>query len=145
VLIPPELPEAPPEDPELPPLCPPEGIDGMLDPPPDAPPDEPPEEPPLDPELPPLGMLELEPPELPEDPDEPDEPDDPEDPPEDGLGMLGDGMLDEDCCCAQPPIRNAEIEPIRVVFAAMTSSRRNVWLVGIALSPVRHSMDESLS
>jgi hypothetical protein len=136
--MPPELPPDAPEDPELPPLCPPEGIEGMLDPPPDEPPPlAPPEEPPLEPELPPLGMLELLPPELPDEPDDPDEPEEPDEPPDDGLGMLGEGMLDEeDCCWAQPPMRNAEIEPIRVVFAAMTSSRRRVWLWGIALSPV---------
>jgi hypothetical protein len=108
-----------------------------------APPDEPPPEgmlellPPPDepPELPPLGMLLLEPPELPEEPEEPDEPDEP---PDEGLGMLGEGMLeDEDCCWAQPPIRNAEIAPTSVVFAAMTRSRLKLRLWRIAWSPVR--------
>jgi hypothetical protein len=100
----------------------------MLAPPDEPPPDEPPpDEPPLEPELPPLGML-APPPELPDEPDDPDEPEEPDEPPEEGLGMLGDGMLDEEDCWAQPPMRNAEIEPTRVVFAAMTSSRRRVWL-----------------
>lgn len=48
--------------------------------------------PPLDP--PPLGMLELEPPELPDDP--PEEPEEPDDPPDDGLGIEGEGMLEEE-------------------------------------------------
>lgn len=98
-------------------------------PPPDEPPPEgmlellpPPDDPP---ELPPLGMLLLDPPELPEEPEEPDEPDEPDEPPDDGLGMLGEGMLEEEeDCCAQPPMRNAEIAPMKVVFAAMTRSRR---------------------
>jgi hypothetical protein len=94
----------------------------------------PPEEPP--PELP-LGMLELLPPLEPEDPDEPEEPEEPEDPPDDGLGMLGEGMLEDEDCCAQPPIKKAETEPTRVVCTAMTSSRRRVGLCDIALSPVR--------
>lgn len=110
-------------------------------PPPDEPPPEgmlellpPPDEPP---ELPPLGMLLLDPPELPEEPEEP--PDEPDDPPDEGLGMLGEGMLEEeeDCCWAQPPIRNAEIAPISVVFAAMTRSRLKLRLWRIAWSPVR--------
>jgi hypothetical protein len=90
---------------------PPEGMLELLPPPPDDPP-----------ELPPLGMLLLDPPEL---PDEPEDPDDPDEPPDDGLGMLGDGMLleEEEDCCAQPPMRNAEVAPISVVFAAMTRSR----------------------
>lgn len=101
----------------------------------------PPEDPP---ELPPLGMLLLDPPELPEEPEEPDEPDEP---PDDGLGILGEGMLEEeDCCCpAQPPMRNAEIAPMSVVFAAMTRSRLQVGLVRIAWSPVRHPRAGRLS
>jgi hypothetical protein len=82
-------------------------------------------------------MLELDPPELPDEPDDPDEPEEePDDPPDEGLGMLGEGMLEEDCCCAQPPMRNAEIEPMRVVFAAMTSNRRRVglWIIAFLRS-----------
>ena len=77
-------------------------------------------------------MLELLPPELPEDPEEPDDPDEPE-LPDGGLGML-EGMLEdeEDDCCAQPPIRNAETDPTRVVCTAMTSSRRREGLWDIA-------------
>jgi hypothetical protein len=98
-------------------------------PPPDEPP---PEEPPLEPELPPpLGILELEPPELPDDP--PEEPDEPDEPPDDGLGMLGDGILeDEEEESAQPPIRNAAVALTRVACVAMTNSRRNEWRVDIA-------------
>ncbi|HEY0940623.1 MAG TPA: hypothetical protein VGE08_11045 [Steroidobacter sp.] len=66
--------------------------------------DEPPEEPP-----PPL-----------EPPEEPEEP--PEEPP---LGML-DGMEDEEDCWAQPPIRNAETEPMATQWPAIVSRRRVV-------------------
>lgn len=84
-------------------------------------PDEPPL--PLEPEDP-LGVLELLPPPL-----EPDEPP-PEAPPE--LGMLG--MLLEEDCPAQPPIRNADTEPINVACSAMASSRFIEWPGCIALS-----------
>jgi hypothetical protein len=70
----------------------------------------PPEEPP------PLGMLgELRPPpELP-----PEGPLLPDEPPLEG----DEGMDDEDdcdCCCGQPPIRNAQTAPIAVACAAST-------------------------
>jgi hypothetical protein len=109
----------------------------LVAPPPDAPPldDPPPDELRLEPELPPpLGMLELEPPELPEDPEEPEEPDEP---PDDGLGIEGEGMLeDEEEESAQPPIRNAAVALIEVTCAAMTNSRRIERRVDIAWSPV---------
>jgi hypothetical protein len=94
-----------------------------------------PDEPPLEPELPPpLGMLELEPPELPDDP--PEDPDEPPDEPPDGLGMVGEGMLLLEDDPAHPPMRKAEVALINVVCAAMTNSRRREWLVGITCSPV---------
>jgi len=106
-----------------------------LEPPPDDPP-----------ELPPLGMLELLPPELPEEPEDPDEPEELDDePPEEGLGML-EGMLDEEeDCCAQPPMRKAETEPTSAVWTAMTRSRRTVGLWDIAFSPVRVRSPDALS
>lgn len=65
--------------------------------------------------MPPPELLELPPEELleeppPEEPLEPDEPDDPPDEPPDELGE--DGMEEDDCWLAQPPIRKAETEPI---------------------------------
>jgi hypothetical protein len=74
--------------------------------------DEPPELP-----LPPdegEGMLgEVRPPEPPEEPLEPLAP------PDEPLG--GDGMeLEDDCCCGQPPMRNAQTAPIAVTCAATT-------------------------
>jgi hypothetical protein len=111
----------------VPPLWPPEelGVEELAPPPPEEPPEEP-----LEPELPPpLGMLELEPPELPDDP--PEDPDEPPDDPPDGLGMVGDGMLLEDEL-AHPPMRKAEVAAINVVCAAMTNSRRKEGLVDIA-------------
>jgi hypothetical protein len=111
-----EAPPAPPEAPGLP--------DDLLDEPPDCPP---------------LGVLEL----LPLDPDEPldppEEPDEPDDP-ELGLGMLGDdGMLEDCCCSAQPPIRKLESVPIAVICAATTSSRWIAWLLFIARFSSRES------
>ena len=60
-------------------------------------------------------MLELLPPLEPDEP--PLEPDDPDEPPELGeLGMLGDDGMLEDCCwLAQPPIRKLETVPIAVI------------------------------
>jgi hypothetical protein len=89
----------------------------------------PPDEPPLEPELPPpLGMLELEPPELPDDPEDPDEP------PDDGLGIEGEGMLEDDEDeSAQPPIKKEAVALTKVACAAMTNSRRIEWRVDIAL------------
>lgn len=118
--MPPELP------PIEPPLWPPPGLgieEGMLAPP--LPPDDPPgegmpEAPPLlDP--PPLGMLELEPPpELPEDP-----PEEPDEPPDDGLGIVGEGMLlEDDDWSTHPPTRNTDVALTSVVCVAMTTSRR---------------------
>jgi hypothetical protein len=124
----------------------------LVAPPPEEPPlaDPPPDEPPLEPELPPpLGMLELEPPELPDDP--PDEPDEPDEPPDEGLGMEGEGMLDdEDEESAQPPIKNEAVALTKVACAAMTNSRRSEWRVDIAWSPVAlvsrtHSLESQLS
>jgi hypothetical protein len=116
-----------------------EGIDG-IDAPPDAPPCEPEEPcellfPP--PPLLPLGMLEL----LPLDPDEPLEPLDPEEPPLLGvLGMeLGEGMLGDICCSAQPPIRKLETVPTAVIWVATINSRRNAGLVFIARLSRRES------
>lgn len=154
--IPPELPLAPdcdppwepPEDPCDPPcepLCEP-GIE-RLPPEDETPPGmevgiEAPEEPPdwplgillpLEPDDPPLGMLELLPPPL--EPDEPPpEEEEPEEPPEEE-GIL-DGMLLEDWP-AQPPIRNADTEPINVACTAMASSRFIEWPAFIALSLMR--------
>jgi hypothetical protein len=79
----------------------------------------------------------LAPPELPEEPDEPDEP-------LGGLGML-EGMLDDDDCCAQPPIRNAEIAPMSVVFAAMTNSRRSEGVLNIAWISASRSSPNALN
>lgn len=79
-------------------------------------------------------MLELLPPLEPEEPEEPDEPpDEPEEPPEE-LGMLGEGMLEEEDEPAQPPIRNAETVPMAVACAAITSRRSIAGLLFIALS-----------
>jgi hypothetical protein len=76
-------------------------------------------------------MLELEPPELPDEP--PEEPEEPDEPPEDGLGMLGEGMLeDDDEESAQPPIKNAAVALTRLACAAMTNSRCSEWRVDIA-------------
>jgi hypothetical protein len=80
-------------------------------------------------------MLELDPPELPDEP--PEEPEEPDEPPEDGLGIDGEGMLeDEEEESAQPPIRNAAVALTEVTCAAMTNSRRIDWRVDIAWSPV---------
>lgn len=129
-VLPPDEPELPPEDP---------GIDALgMDPPPDEPPPEgiegmEPPPPPLEPCEPP-GMLELLPPDEPDEPDEP--PLDPEEPPDEppGLGMLGEGMLEEDCWLAQPPMRKAEMVPTVVICAATTSSRSTNGLLFIAFS-----------
>jgi hypothetical protein len=92
---------------EAPPLAPPaEGIP----PPPELPPEllcDPPDEPPLEPPL---------------EPDDP--PEDPEEPPLE-LGL--DGIEDEeDCCCAQPPMRKADTEPTAMQCMAIVSNRRVV-------------------
>jgi len=81
-------------------------------------------------------MLELLPPPLEpgEPPPDDDEEEEPEEPPE--LGMP-DGMLLLEDWPAQPPIRNAEIEPINVACIAMASSRFIEWPAFIALSLMR--------
>ena len=84
----------------------------------------------------------LAPPELPEEPEEPEEPDEPDEP-LGGLGML-EGMLDDDCC-AQPPIRNAEMAPMSVVFAAMTNSRRSEGVLNIAWISASRSSPNALN
>ncbi len=71
-------------------------------------------------------MLLDEPPEEPP-PLEPDEPDDPpEEPEEPPLGMLLEGIEEEDCCCGQPPMRKAETEPTSTHCTASVSRRLDV-------------------
>lgn len=69
-------------------------------------------------------MLLEEPPEEPP-PLEPDDP--PEDPEEPPLGMLLEGIDDdEDCCWGQPPMRKAETELTSTHWMAIVSRRLDV-------------------
>lgn len=80
------------------------------------------EAPPLEPPAegdPPRELLDEPPDEPPLEPDEP--PEDPEEPPLE-LGL--DGIEEEeDCCCAHPPMRNADTELMATQCAAIVSSR----------------------